>query len=68
MSTFLNLGITPVLYVIIKSLELRGGAAGRDGHTRGEVAAEASPDSASDRQGRYLRKGFEFVKRNSPFH
>ena len=27
MSTFLNLGITPVLYVIIKSLEMRGGNA-----------------------------------------
>ncbi len=37
MSTALNLGITPVLYVIIKSFELRGGLAGRDGQTRGEV-------------------------------
>jgi HAE1 family hydrophobic/amphiphilic exporter-1 len=40
MSTILNLGITPVLYVIIKSFELRGSAAGRDGHTRGEIAQE----------------------------
>ncbi|HYL28141.1 MAG TPA: efflux RND transporter permease subunit, partial [Candidatus Nitrosotalea sp.] len=40
MSTILNLGITPVLYVIIKSLEPRGGRAERDGHTRGEVASE----------------------------
>ena len=30
-STFLNLAITPVLYVIIKSLELRGGRAQRNG-------------------------------------
>ncbi len=30
-STFLNLAITPVLYVIIKSLELRGKPANRDG-------------------------------------
>ena len=40
MSTILNLGITPVLYVIIKSLEPRGGRPERDGHTRGEVASE----------------------------
>jgi hydrophobic/amphiphilic exporter-1 (mainly G- bacteria), HAE1 family len=41
MSTILNLGITPVLYVIIKSLEMRGGNGGRrDGHVRGEVRAE----------------------------
>ena len=40
-STFLNLGITPVLYVIIKSLEMRGGNDGRrDGHVRGELQAE----------------------------
>jgi HAE1 family hydrophobic/amphiphilic exporter-1 len=38
MSTILNLGITPVLYVIIKSLEPRNGRAGRDGQTRGELA------------------------------
>ena len=31
LSTFLNLAITPVLYVIIKALELRGKPAGRDG-------------------------------------
>ncbi|MFY9718178.1 MAG: efflux RND transporter permease subunit, partial [Candidatus Cybelea sp.] len=35
-STFLNLAITPVLYVIIKSLELRGKPAGRDGQSGGE--------------------------------
>jgi hydrophobic/amphiphilic exporter-1 (mainly G- bacteria), HAE1 family len=40
MSTVLNLGITPVLYVIIKSLEPRGGRPQRDGQTRGEVASE----------------------------
>ncbi len=40
MSTVLNLGITPVLYVIIKSLEPQGGRARGDGHTRGEVAIE----------------------------
>jgi HAE1 family hydrophobic/amphiphilic exporter-1 len=40
MSTVLNLGITPVLYVIIKSLEPRGGRAVRDGQTRGEIASE----------------------------
>jgi hydrophobic/amphiphilic exporter-1 (mainly G- bacteria), HAE1 family len=39
-STFLNLAITPVLYVIIKSLELRGERAGRDGQSRGELAME----------------------------
>ena len=37
-STFLNLAITPVLYVIIKSLELRGDRSGRDGKSRGELA------------------------------
>ena len=42
MSTILNLGITPVLYVIIKSLEMRGGNDGRrDGHVRGERAGTA---------------------------
>lgn len=40
MSTILNLGITPVLYVIIKSFEMRGSPAGRDGHTRGPIAPE----------------------------
>lgn len=40
-STFLNLAITPVLYVIIKSLELRGDRERRDGKARrGEVAVE----------------------------
>ena len=39
-STFLNLAITPVLYVIIKSLELRGRPAGHNGKSRdGEVHA-----------------------------
>ena len=41
MSTVLNLGITPVLYVIIKSLEMPNGRAGRDGKTRGEVTTTA---------------------------
>jgi HAE1 family hydrophobic/amphiphilic exporter-1 len=40
MSTVLNLGITPVLYVIIKSFELRGARPGRDGHVAGEVSPE----------------------------
>jgi HAE1 family hydrophobic/amphiphilic exporter-1 len=40
MSTILNLGITPVLYVIIKSFELRGSHAGGDGQTRGGVQPE----------------------------
>jgi HAE1 family hydrophobic/amphiphilic exporter-1 len=40
MSTVLNLGITPVLYVIIKSFELRGAGAGRDGQARGEIREE----------------------------
>lgn len=39
-STFLNLAITPVLYVIIKSLELRGDRAQRDGKAHGEVSTE----------------------------
>ncbi|HEY2475943.1 MAG TPA: efflux RND transporter permease subunit [Candidatus Cybelea sp.] len=40
-STFLNLAITPVLYVIIKSLELRGKPSGRDGQSRdGKVQPE----------------------------
>ncbi len=40
MSTILNLGITPVLYVIIKSFELRNARAGTDGHARGEISTE----------------------------
>jgi HAE1 family hydrophobic/amphiphilic exporter-1 len=36
-STFLNLAITPVLYVIIKSLELRGKPSGRDGQPHGDL-------------------------------
>jgi HAE1 family hydrophobic/amphiphilic exporter-1 len=43
MSTILNLGITPVLYVIIKSFELRGTHAGRDGQVRGAVREEHAP-------------------------
>jgi hydrophobic/amphiphilic exporter-1 (mainly G- bacteria), HAE1 family len=43
MSTVLNLGITPVLYVIIKSFELRGSHAGRDGQARGPVREEHAP-------------------------
>jgi HAE1 family hydrophobic/amphiphilic exporter-1 len=35
-STFLNLAITPVLYVIIKSLEVRGKPSGRDGQASGK--------------------------------
>jgi hypothetical protein len=41
MSTILNLGITPVLYVIIKSLEPRP-RVDRDGQTRGEISTEES--------------------------
>jgi hypothetical protein len=41
MSTFLNLGITPVLYVIIKTLELRGNQLPRgDGKASGELGNE----------------------------
>jgi HAE1 family hydrophobic/amphiphilic exporter-1 len=40
MSTILNLGITPVLYVIIKSFELRGRRPGGDGQTHGDIAPE----------------------------
>ena len=40
MSTVLNLGITPVLYVIIKSFELRGGRAEGDGQARGVIREE----------------------------
>ncbi len=44
MSTVLNLAITPVLYVIIKSLELRGGRPGRDGQSRrGDIEPEHAP-------------------------
>ena len=45
-STFLNLAITPVLYVIIKSLELRGRGPDRNGvpHQRPSVVAE--PDES----------------------
>jgi HAE1 family hydrophobic/amphiphilic exporter-1 len=39
-STFLNLAITPVLYVIIKSLELRGGRIRTDGVPKGEISEE----------------------------
>ncbi|HET6276758.1 MAG TPA: efflux RND transporter permease subunit [Candidatus Cybelea sp.] len=39
-STFLNLAITPVLYVIIKSFELRGNRLPRDGQSHGEVALD----------------------------
>ncbi len=44
-STFLNLAITPVLYVIIKSLELRGGRAARNGAPRrdGAIADGQAP-------------------------
>jgi Cu/Ag efflux pump CusA len=40
LSTFLNLAITPVLYVIIKSLELRG-TSHLDGKPRGNVVDRA---------------------------
>jgi HAE1 family hydrophobic/amphiphilic exporter-1 len=40
MSTILNLGITPVLYVIIKSLEVRGQRPDRDGKAAGEIREE----------------------------
>jgi len=46
MSTVLNLGITPVLYVIIKSFELRGQTPGSDGQAHGEISDE-SPAPAS---------------------
>ncbi|MGA8535213.1 MAG: efflux RND transporter permease subunit [Candidatus Tumulicola sp.] len=47
-STFLNLAITPVLYVIIKSLELRGHTTGRNGEAPrpsaiGETEASLAP-------------------------
>jgi len=44
-STFLNLAITPVLYVIIKSLELRGKPSGRDGEARVERQEDLQPFS-----------------------
>jgi HAE1 family hydrophobic/amphiphilic exporter-1 len=40
MSTVLNLGITPVLYVIIKSFELRTSRAAGDGQVRGPLGEE----------------------------
>jgi HAE1 family hydrophobic/amphiphilic exporter-1 len=41
-STFLNLAITPVLYVIIKSFELRGRTSGRNGaHARAALGPDA---------------------------
>jgi HAE1 family hydrophobic/amphiphilic exporter-1 len=43
-STVLNLGITRVLYVIIKGLELRGKNRGnRDGHASGEIGESSAP-------------------------
>ena len=45
LSTFLNLAITPVLYVIIKGLELRGGHHA-DGKPRTDIADAASPTPA----------------------
>ncbi|HVA34421.1 MAG TPA: efflux RND transporter permease subunit, partial [Candidatus Baltobacteraceae bacterium] len=48
-STVLNLGITPVLYVIVKSFELRGRKpAGRDGHTTGDVSDVPGTPQASN--------------------
>ena len=41
-STVLNLAITPVLYIIIKSLELRGGRHS-NGKASGQLSEEASP-------------------------
>ncbi|HEY5427085.1 MAG TPA: efflux RND transporter permease subunit, partial [Candidatus Tumulicola sp.] len=48
-STFLNLAITPVLYVIIKSLEQRGRRPSNNGvpHQRASVAAEADESLAT---------------------
>jgi hydrophobic/amphiphilic exporter-1 (mainly G- bacteria), HAE1 family len=43
MSTILNLGITPVLYVIIKTFELRGRRPGGDGQIRGEITPDQAP-------------------------
>jgi HAE1 family hydrophobic/amphiphilic exporter-1 len=44
-STFLNLAITPVLFVIIKSLELRGRRpGGSNGRTDGQVSGEISTE------------------------
>jgi HAE1 family hydrophobic/amphiphilic exporter-1 len=43
-STLLNLGITPVLYVIVKSLELQG--RGRDGRASVDIQEEPSPQPA----------------------
>ena len=45
-STFLNLAITPVLYVIIKSLELRGKGPERNGSTRARgTAVDGEPQT-----------------------
>ena len=44
-STFLNLAITPVLYVIIKSLELRGRGSERNGSTRRRGTIAGEPDA-----------------------
>jgi Cu/Ag efflux pump CusA len=44
-STFLNLAITPVLYVIVKSLELRGRGANRNGEARGASAVADEPEA-----------------------
>ncbi len=43
-STFLNLAITPVLYVIIKSLELHGRGPGRNGDARNRTSLSDEPD------------------------
>ncbi|MGC1381326.1 MAG: efflux RND transporter permease subunit [Candidatus Baltobacteraceae bacterium] len=43
MSTVLNLGITPVLYVIIKSLEVRGKPRDRDGKVTHDIAEGETP-------------------------
>jgi HAE1 family hydrophobic/amphiphilic exporter-1 len=45
LSTFLNLAITPVLYVIIKGLELRGSRR-VDGKPRGDIVDTATPTPA----------------------
>jgi hydrophobic/amphiphilic exporter-1 (mainly G- bacteria), HAE1 family len=46
-STVLNLGITPVLYVIVKSFELRGEKRGGDGRASGEIAPAPPPAEVS---------------------
>jgi HAE1 family hydrophobic/amphiphilic exporter-1 len=45
-STFLNLAITPVLYIIIKTLELRSARHSTDGVPRADIAPEA-PEAAA---------------------